>query len=256
MDDWVVEPQLNQLVRKERVCRLEPQAMDVLSHLLEEPGRVVSIQELLETYWRDRAAAPSMVAKRISQIRHSLGDDARRPKYIETIPKRGYRVVAQVSRREATHDHDEISTRKRSIRSLAVLPLVNLTADLVDDKIAIGICAELIAELASMAWLDVASLTSSTHHSLTKLSLPEIAEQLEVDCIVEGSVTHEAGHYRINIQLIDVHSDKSVWSHKFDEEDSSALSVRSAVTNTVVSFFKAEHLPEREQAARTTATQT
>lgn len=95
--EWLVEPALNRVSRVGEQQRLEPLAMDVLRCLLEQPGVVVTNDDLLESLWSDRSGDPSMIKKRIGQIRRALGDSARHPGYIETIRKRGYRVIAPVT---------------------------------------------------------------------------------------------------------------------------------------------------------------
>ncbi len=94
---WTIEPTLNLVQCSDDARHLKPRAMDVLVHLLESPNEVVSINELLDRYWTKHTAEPRKIAKQINQIRNALDDDARNPFYIETIPKRGYRVIAPVS---------------------------------------------------------------------------------------------------------------------------------------------------------------
>ena len=100
LGEWLVESDLNRLSRGVHSSHIEPLAMDVLVHLLVHQDRVVSVDELLDAVWTDRHGDPGMVKKRIAQIRAALDDDARHPRYIENIPKRGYRVVASVSKVE------------------------------------------------------------------------------------------------------------------------------------------------------------
>ena len=94
---WVIEPTLNQIQCVDDARHIKPRAMDVLVHLLQSPNEVISNDELLDRYWTKHTAEPRKIAKQINQIRRALDDDARNPFYIETIPKRGYRVIAPVS---------------------------------------------------------------------------------------------------------------------------------------------------------------
>ena len=100
LGDWLVDPNRNTLSRAEQVRRLEPLAMDVLVYLMSHAQSVVSSTELMDVLWVQKLAEPRVIAKRINQIRVALGDDARRPVYIETIPKRGYRLIASVRKPE------------------------------------------------------------------------------------------------------------------------------------------------------------
>jgi DNA-binding winged helix-turn-helix (wHTH) protein len=96
VDGWLVQPTLNRLARDTRAIRIRPQLMDVLTCLAQRPGAVVSKDELLATVWSDRFVAESGIARCVAELRQLLADDARQPRVIETIPKRGYRLIAPV----------------------------------------------------------------------------------------------------------------------------------------------------------------
>jgi DNA-binding winged helix-turn-helix (wHTH) protein len=93
---WLVQPGLNLLVTGEKSIRVRPQLIDVLACLAVRPGSVVTRDQLLNTVWSDRFVCPSGIARCVAELRRILGDDARRPRIIETIPKRGYRLIASV----------------------------------------------------------------------------------------------------------------------------------------------------------------
>jgi DNA-binding winged helix-turn-helix (wHTH) protein len=94
--DWLVQPSRNRLVHGETAVRVRPQLIDVLACLARRPGAVISKDELLSTVWSDRFVAESGIARCIAELRQAMADDARTPTIIETIPKRGYRLVAAV----------------------------------------------------------------------------------------------------------------------------------------------------------------
>jgi WD40 repeat protein/DNA-binding winged helix-turn-helix (wHTH) protein len=94
---WLVEPSLNRLTRGDEVVQLELKAMDVLLCLAARAGEAVSKEELIDVVWRTEFVGDNVVARRVSDLRHALEDDARAPTYIETIPKRGYRLIAAVA---------------------------------------------------------------------------------------------------------------------------------------------------------------
>jgi DNA-binding winged helix-turn-helix (wHTH) protein len=94
--DWLVEPSLNRLSRADRVVRLDLKAMELLVYLAEHAGEVLSKQRLVDSVWKVEAIADGTLTHAIAQLRKSLGDHARSPTYIETIPKRGYRLIAPV----------------------------------------------------------------------------------------------------------------------------------------------------------------
>lgn len=95
IDEWLVEPQLNRVSNGEISVHLEPKTMDVLLCLAENQGRVVSRQDLVDTVWSTEFISDSSLTHAIADLRKALADDARAPQIIETIPKRGYRLIAQ-----------------------------------------------------------------------------------------------------------------------------------------------------------------
>jgi DNA-binding winged helix-turn-helix (wHTH) protein len=111
LGDWLVEPRLAQISRGEMKIRLRPRALDVLTCLAGAPGDVVSKREIMDAVWRTSFVTDNVVSQVITELRTALGDDARSPRYIENIPRRGYRLLAPVRPREAavsvTHDEPE-----------------------------------------------------------------------------------------------------------------------------------------------------
>jgi DNA-binding winged helix-turn-helix (wHTH) protein len=96
IEDWLVQPARNQVVRDGTVTKVRPQLIDVLACLASRPGRVVSKEQLLSEVWKDRFVGESGVARCVAELRQLLADDAKQPRIIETISKRGYRIVAPV----------------------------------------------------------------------------------------------------------------------------------------------------------------
>lgn len=96
LDGWLVEPTRNRLVKGGTAIRVRPQLIDILAYLATRPGQVVSKTKLLAEVWSDRHVAETGVARCMAELRQLLADDARRPRIIETVPKRGYRLIARV----------------------------------------------------------------------------------------------------------------------------------------------------------------
>ncbi len=101
LGDWIVEPELGRISRGEEVVQLRPRAMEVLVRLVELRGRLASKQHLIDTVWRTEFVSDNALTHIIAELRTELGDDAEKPTYIETIPRRGYRVIAPVTTVEA-----------------------------------------------------------------------------------------------------------------------------------------------------------
>jgi TolB-like protein/DNA-binding winged helix-turn-helix (wHTH) protein len=254
--------------------RVQQQPMKLLEILLERPGEVVTRDELRNRIWADENFGDfdQAVNIAIAKLRHALGDSAESPRYIETLPKRGYRFIAEVSVLEtdtctktlepavgdrtglepAPQDQHVAQTgaRKRwpwsprraivalgvflsltilavwlfrswdrpsaGIRSIAVLPLDNLSGDASQDYFSDGMTDELITDLAKIKALRVISRTSVMRYKGTHTPLPEIARQLNVDAIVEGSVLRSGEQVRITAQLIQVPADKHLWAESYE----------------------------------------
>ena len=115
---WTVRPEVNRLVRGDESVTIQPLSMDILVYLAERPGVVVTPQELLDTFWERRVVGDDAVHRRVADLRRHLGDDARHPRYIETIPKRGYRLVASVTDGAAPDLPAPVAAAKRGRRIL------------------------------------------------------------------------------------------------------------------------------------------
>ena len=102
LSDWIVRPGLNQLSRGAQVVHLRPKVMDVLVFLADRAGKVVPKSELTDAVWAKEFLADTALTRAVFELREALGDDPRRPAYVETIPKRGYRLIAEVSRARRT----------------------------------------------------------------------------------------------------------------------------------------------------------
>ncbi|HEV2493396.1 MAG TPA: winged helix-turn-helix domain-containing protein [Terriglobia bacterium] len=269
----VFELDLNagELRRNGSKIRLQEQPFQILSLLLEHPGEMVTQEQVIAKLWPDGTIVEfeHSIRTAVRKLRHALDDDADRPRYVETLPRRGYRFLYPVNGFdvspgiEETTSGDEVWKRSRwfrwtaagiafallsaatlftfnifsvrdrflggtgapQIQSLAVLPLVNLSGDPMQEYFADGMTDALITELAQVGSIRVISRTSSMQYKQTKKSLPEIARELRVDGIVEGTVQRSGDRVRITAQLIQGSSDKHLWakSYERDTRDTFAL---------------------------------
>ncbi|HYB76815.1 MAG TPA: winged helix-turn-helix domain-containing protein [Candidatus Bathyarchaeia archaeon] len=277
---WLIRPSLNTAVRNGTTNRLTPKAMAVLLCLAEHAGEPVPKEKLLEEVWPETFVSDDVLKGSIAEIRRVLEDDARDPRIIETIAKRGYRLIAPVewidvqqqappaqlkpganevaaapSRRSwvpwavvvvvvvlialaAIFDVGELRSRLRSsaapqIRSLAVLPLQNLSDDPSQEYFSEGMTDSLITDLAQIGSLKVISRTSSIQYKQTSKSLPEVARELNVDGIVEGTVQRSGDRVRINVQLIQGASDKHLWAKSYERDLRDVFALERDVTDDI-----------------------
>ena len=224
--DWVVRPNLDQIARGEAVMRVRPKVMDVLVHLAARPGEVIPKEELLDAVWAKQFLGDTALSRAVFELREALGDDPQRPAYIETIPKRGYRLVAPVELlavvAEPPRQEDvrpPAGPRSRALRAAAVallvvgagllavarlgpfraplqavqqrkivvLPFENLGA--ADDAyFADGVTDEITGRLGSVGGIAVISRSSGQHATNWALSQREIGRELGVDYALGGTI--------------------------------------------------------------------
>jgi TolB-like protein/Flp pilus assembly protein TadD len=220
---------------------LTPKVLDLLVALLERCGHLVSKEELLRTVWPDSFVDEANLSVNISTLRRALGDQTQdADKYIETIPRVGYRFIASV--REVTGAGDE-----PMIHSIAVLPLSSLSADRAQDYFADGMTEELITELAKISKVRVISRTSAMHFKGTQKTVREIGRELAVDAVVEGAVMRDENRVRISAQLIDARTDLHLWAQSYDGNVSDVLRLQRRVALAIANEIRVKLTP-RQQA--------
>jgi TolB-like protein/DNA-binding winged helix-turn-helix (wHTH) protein len=285
----LVQPNLNTISRNGTTVRLEPKVMAVLVCLSQRAGDPVGKEELLQSVWADTFVSDDVLSRSISELRRVFEDDARQPTFIQTIPKRGYRLVAPVEQVDETHP-EAVTTSVRTsslepsaragyrwkasavggvltivlllvaanaggvrerlfprnappIKSLAVLPLLNLSGDPGQEYFADGMTEELITELSRISGMKVISRTSVMRYKNSSKSLPEIARELHVDGIVEGSVMRSGDRVRITAQLINAHTDSNQWAETFDHDERDVLALQQSVATSIAATIKSKTLP-------------
>src|ERR1700677_4555417 len=289
--------------------RVQQQPLKLLEILLERPGEVITREELRSRVWPNESFGDFDQALNISigKLRSALGDSAENPRFIETLPKRGYRFIAEVSvvghnahkrgpesaaspppaTGSVTKVQDPGLAISRTgpkrrlwttllvipasalvlslvilsvwlfrspvrpptgIRSLAVLPLDNLSGDASQNYFADGMTDELITDLAQISALRLISRTSVMAYKGARKPLPQIARELNVDAVVEGTVLRSGDQVRITAQLIEASTDKHLWSHSYEGELRDTLALQDRVARAIAEEIQINLTP-REQAA-------
>ncbi len=222
-------------LRKEGVkLKLQEQPLEVLQVLLEKPGEIVTREELQQRIWPSDTFVDfdHGLYNAIKRLREALGDSAETPRFIETLSRRGYRFVGK------------IECEAPQMRSLAVLPLENLSRDPEQEYFAEGLTEALITTLAKIGELRVVSRTSAMQYKGVHKPLREIARELEVDAIVEGSVLRAGRRVRITAQLIDAAKEAHLWAESYERDLRNVLALQSEVLLKGMSSEKHFSLPE------------
>jgi TolB-like protein/DNA-binding winged helix-turn-helix (wHTH) protein/tetratricopeptide (TPR) repeat protein len=258
--------------------KLQPQPAKILALLVRRRGETVTRDEIVREVWGSDTFVDYEQGLNfaIRQIRTALGDDAERPVYIETVPKRGYRFVAPVvGPADVFAPIPEISpgisrawrgrilkiagtlllaaiallatprsrhwlmgrAGNQPIQSLAVLPFQNLSGDSSKDYFADGFTDELTTDLAEQTKIRVVSRSSVLRYKGSQKTLPEIAKELKVDAIVEGSVSLSEQRVRITAQLIEAASDRHLWAHSYERDRKDLFSVQGEVAATITNLI-------------------
>jgi len=283
--DFELDLNSGELRRHGVVQKLQPQPARILAILVSRVGEVVTRQELAQVVWGSQTFVDFEQGLNfaIRQIRAVLDDDPNEPKFLETLPKRGYRFIGEVRRAvdepaslglsttlmqsseppvpsvtaanglgrygvalvavimiavlvglgwDRLH-RSTASANAGPLRSVAVLPLSNLSNNSDQEFFSDGITDELITELAKVPNLRVISHTSVQRYKGTKLSLQEIAQELHADAVIEGSVIRSGDRVRITAQLIDARTDQHLWAEKYDREFRDVLTMQSEVAQQI-----------------------
>jgi len=231
--------------------KLQEQPFQVLTVLLERAGEVVLREELRERLW----PADTFVDfdhglnAAIARLREALCDAADNPRFVATIPRRGYRFLAPVQ----TLDGEAVAQRRTM---LAVLPFENLSPDTEQEYFADGMTEEMIAQLGrlSPSQLGVIARTSAMQYKRTNKSVNQIGQELEVDFVMEGSVRKAGERVRITSQLIRVRDQSHLWAESYDETLEDVLKIQTQCASRIAESLTLELLPSQREAMNRTAT--
>lgn len=292
-----VDFRAGELLKNGRKIRLQDQPLQVLAMLLEKPGEVVTREEIRQSLWPGDTFVDfdHGLNNAINRLREALNDSADSPRFIETLPRRGYRLIAQVDSGPAARtklltgpssdvlsEPSSVAAQERAgvdiaplvkpgrrlgkfwlaaagvgiatallfglklgrqrlfgtgasmrIQSIAVLPLENMTGDPAEEYLVDGMTDALTTNLAQFDGIRVISRTSAMHYKGTKKTLPEIARELRVDAVVQGSVSRSTNGIHVAAQLIDAPSDRHLWADSYDVDTSNIPSLQIEIAGAV-----------------------
>jgi TolB-like protein len=238
--NFEVDFQARELRKQGMRIRLEEKPFQILELLLERAGQVVSRLALREKLWPDTVVEyERSLNTAVNKLRELLGDCAQSPRFVETVPRIGYRFIAPVIKPSRAG-----ALRERKM--LAVLPFENLDGNPEQEYFADGLTEEMIAQLGGLdpKRLGVIARTSSNQYKCTKKSIAQIAAELLVDYVVEGSVRQDGQDVRIIVQLIETQDQTHLWSAGYDRDLQCVLSMQAEVARQVGKALTLELLPE------------
>lgn len=225
-----------ELRRADQKIALPPKAFEVLKALLERPGEVVTREELRARLWPADTFVEfdDSLNHAVKKLRLALGDSAADPELIETLPRYGYRLI----------DHRAPAAESGArIRSVAVLPFASLSDDPRQEYFADGITDALITDISALRAVKVISRTSVMRYKGAKKPLPQIARELKVEGVIEGTVQRSRGQVRVTVQLIDAVTDTHLWAKSYERGVRDVLTLQAELAQAVAREIKAALTP-------------
>lgn len=277
--NWRVEPQTNSISNNEKEFRLEPRLMSLLITLAENAAEVVSKEDLLDKVWKDVFVTEQVLKVSISELRKSLNDDARKPIYIKTIPKKGYQLIAPISFKEKPDKQNQTINSSKSGKtkkskklifsfvslgvlvllatisfwylldknehkiasnSIAVLPLRDISENKSEEFFSEGLTETLTTHLAKSKNLKVISPRSALNYKDSKKTIAEIAKELKVESLLEGTILRNGDNVSLNLRLINASSEKIVWAETYQKSLTDIFDLQSEIFSDISKQFIVE----------------
>lgn len=303
-----VDLRAGELRKKGIRIKLQDQPFLLLVTLLKQRGEIITREELCRTLWPDGTFIDfdHGLGSAINRLREALGDSAANPRFVETVPRRGFRFIAPIetvsgdtqvvseaaqsgpdpAMEGISETENQAGSSKKTlvperlswrldwrgpsllllgmlallgiwlfrreslpspvVRSLAVLPLVNLSGDASQEYFSDGMTDELIAELGQISELRVTSRTSAMTYKGVRKPLPQIARELNVDAVVEGTALRSGSRIRITAQLIQASTDKHLWAQSYEGDLRDTLALQSKVAREIAGQIRIKLNPQEQ----------
>lgn len=277
---WRVHPDEGLLERDGEQRRIQPKVMDVLLCLARQPGELMSREEILHVVWGERAVSDEPLTRCIAELRSAFDDQASNPAYIETLPKRGYRLIAPVQPaadatarppgrawlavllllvmvalawawwserpQQGPDAPDSALSEVGDPPVIAVLPFVNLEGSDEQDYLSDGLTETLTQVLARQSGLAVVARSSAFAFKDAALDVRDIGARLGVDAVLEGSVQREGDELRITARLVDAHQGVHLWADAYDRRLEGIFEVQDDIAAEVTAALRSTLLDEGE----------
>jgi TolB-like protein/Tfp pilus assembly protein PilF len=255
--DHVLDADRRELLRGAERIAVEPQVFDLLLHLLQNCDRVVSKDDLIASVWGGRIVSDSTLTSRINAARKAVGDSGEDQRLIRTIARKGFRFVGDLRTQPdgahptpaADQPGDEIHEPSHQALShqalplpdrpaIAVLPFVNMSGDPEQEYFSDGISEDIITALSKLRWFFVIARNSSFIYKGKAVHMKQVAEELGVGYVVEGSVRKGGDRVRITAQLNDAATGTHLWAERYDRDIADVFAVQDEITEAIVAAIE------------------
>ena len=251
-DNQMLDLDRRELRRGGETIPVEPQVFDVLVYLVQNRDRVVSKDDLIASVWDKRIVSESTLASRINAARKAIGDNGKEQRLVRTIPRRGFRFVGIVQTQPIDGQPNygtealsgEIPEPPRAALPLpdrpaiAVLPFTNMSDDPVQEYFSDGISEDIITALSKLRWFFVIARNSSFIYKGNAVHMKQVAAELGVGYVVEGSVRKGGDRVRITVQLNDVTTGSHIWAEHYDRDLTDVFAVQDEITEAIVAAIE------------------
>jgi len=247
---WRVQPQLNSLACDQRTVRLEPKMMGVLVCLAQRSGDVVSKEQIVQEVWRDTFVTDDVLVRCVSGLRKVFGDDAVKPAVIETIPKRGYRLLLPVVPIASSPRLHGVSPSEFA-DSIAVLPFENAGPDPEMEYLSDGIAETIINCLSRLQNLRVVPRTTTFQCKRKSLNPAEVGHELGVRLVLTGHVRQQRERVVVGTELIDAPRHSQLWGQTYDRKVDDIFWIQNQIATEVPNYLRMRLTDvEKRQLAR------
>lgn len=280
LNEWRVEPATGYILCGEVKVHLEPRVMTVLRLLAGHAGDVVSRERLEAEAWPGMVVGYDALATSILKLRKALGDDSRNPRYIETVSKKGYRLIAPVSV-EGPRESDSTGTgrpasgwqkqwnvrglaavlatatiivaaflvskydgKHANLKTLAVIPFINISNDAENEYFVEGVTDDIITNLSNLPGILVIARSGTYSYKGQEIDPKKVGNELGADYLVQGSIRKSGKRWRINAKLIDATSGTLLWAKRFESNESSLLDTQDELAISIASSLALELNPD------------
>lgn len=256
--DFTIDTNLLELQKSGERVAIEPRVFDLLLYLAKNHSRTVTKDEILAEIWNNRIVSDSALSSQIKAVRKVLGDDGKTQHSIRTIHGRGFRFVAKIERphqSDVVKQLDDLSAISIAAASgkpaVAVLPFSNLNGDASENYFADGITEDITTALSKNRWLTVIARNSAFAFRDATLGIRATGKALEANYLVTGSVRKAGNRARITTEVVDVETETSIWSERFDRDMVDIFDLQDEITELVTSRIESElGLTEQRKSER------
>jgi TolB-like protein len=250
-EDFVLDPDRRELRRAGALVAVEPQVFDLINYLVRNRERVVTKDDLLDAVWKGRVVSESTLTSRINAARRALSDSGDEQRLIRTVARKGMRFVGAVEGREPPGEASASSLLRTDANAaarpalplpdrpaIAVLPFTNMSGEPDQEYFSDGISEDLITALSKLRWFFVIARNSSFIYKGKAVHMKQIAEELGVRYVLEGSVRKDGDRVRITAQLNDAATGGHLWAERYDRDLAGVFAVQDEITENIVAAIE------------------